>query len=491
MSNLIVVNDPKDWPLDTPGVQVVSARAYLIDPAYAQLRQAKVFNLCRSYRYQSTGYYVALLAAARGHKTLPAINTIQDLKSTTLIRYVSEDMEREINKSLAPIQSDKFTLSIYFGKNVAKRYDRLSSQLFRYFPAPLMQAQFTRGKDGWLMQNIGPIGASEVPEGHHEVVVEFAREYFEKRPLPSGVDVPSGRYSMAILFSGEDELSPSDTKAVMRFQRAFEKLDFDVEIITREDYGRLAEFDALFIRDLTGVNHHSYRFARRAKAEGLVVIDDPDSILRCTNKVFLAELLTRAKIPIPKTVILHRDNIGDLTKEINLPCILKQPDSSFSQGVIKVETEEQLQTEAKRFLERSELVIAQEFLPTAFDWRIGIFDRQPLYVCRYHMAESHWQIVKRDEGGKSSWGKSETIPLWQAPPQVIQTAVRAANLIGDGLYGVDLKESGGKCYIIEINDNPDIVAGYEDADLKDQLYLKMAEIFLNRVERKKERRSHK
>ncbi|MCB2154988.1 RimK family protein [bacterium] len=491
MSNLIVVNDPKDWPIDTPGVQVVAARAYLTDPAFAQLRQAKVFNLCRSYRYQALGYYVSLLAAARGHKTLPAVNTIQDLKSMTLIRFVSEDLEREINRSLAPIQSSKFTLSIYFGKNVAKRYDRLSSQLFRYFPAPLMQAHFVNGKDGWVMQNIGPIGASEIPAGHHEVVLEFAREYFEKRPLPSGVDVPSGRYSMAILFSGEEEMSPSDTKAIARFQRAFEKLDFDVEIITRDDYGRLAEFDALFIRDLTGVNHHSYRFARRAKAEGLVVIDDPDSILRCTNKVFLAELLTRAKIPTPKTVILHRDNINEMADTIGLPCILKQPDSSFSQGVVKVDTEEELQAEAKRFLERSELVIAQEFLPTAFDWRIGILDRQPLYVCRYHMARSHWQIVKRDAGGKERWGKSETIPLWQAPPNVVQTAVRAANLIGDGLYGVDLKESNGNCYIIEINDNPDIVAGYEDADSKDQLYQRFAEVFLNRIERKKERRAHR
>ena len=34
MSNLIVVNNPRDWPLDIPGVAVVPARAYLTDPAY-------------------------------------------------------------------------------------------------------------------------------------------------------------------------------------------------------------------------------------------------------------------------------------------------------------------------------------------------------------------------------------------------------------------------------------------------------------------------
>ena len=61
-----------------------------------------------------------------------------------------------------------------------------------------------------------------------------------------------------------------------------------------------AEFDALFIRETTLVNHHTYRFARRAASEGLVVIDDPESILKCTNKVFLAELLSRHKMPMPQ-----------------------------------------------------------------------------------------------------------------------------------------------------------------------------------------------
>jgi glutathione synthase/RimK-type ligase-like ATP-grasp enzyme len=73
------------------------------------------------------------------------------------------------------------------------------------------------------------------------------------------------------------------------------------EYITRADIGRLPEFDALFIRDTTFANHYTYRFSRRATAEGLVVIDDPDSILKCNNKVYLAELLIRHNIPAPRT----------------------------------------------------------------------------------------------------------------------------------------------------------------------------------------------
>jgi glutathione synthase/RimK-type ligase-like ATP-grasp enzyme len=59
--------------------------------------------------------------------------------------------------------------------------------------------------------------------------------------------------------------------------------------------------------------------------------------------------------------------------------------------------------------------------------------------------------------------------------------VRAANLIGDGLYGVDLKQVGRECYVIEVNDNPNIDAGTEDAVLKDALYREVMGVFLRRI----------
>lgn len=115
MPNLIVVNDLRDWPLDVEGVEIVPARDYLTDSRFADLRGAKVFNLCRSYRYQSVGYYVSLLAEARGHKPVPSVTTVQDLKTPAVIRIASEDLDEDIQRSLGPIRSREFVLSIYFG----------------------------------------------------------------------------------------------------------------------------------------------------------------------------------------------------------------------------------------------------------------------------------------------------------------------------------------------------------------------------------------
>ena len=88
MTILIVVNNPRDWPLNIPGVTVVPARAYLTDPAFGEDRGARVFNLCKSYRYQSLGYYVSLLAEARGHKPLPRAGTIEDLQYPQFVSVV-------------------------------------------------------------------------------------------------------------------------------------------------------------------------------------------------------------------------------------------------------------------------------------------------------------------------------------------------------------------------------------------------------------------
>ncbi len=483
MPIVIVANDPKAWPFQIPNVEVLDARSYLTKPEYSDMRGVKLFNLCRSYRYQSTGYYVSLLAEARGHKPLPSITTIQDLKSQAMVRLVSDDLEELIQESLAPIQTDKFTLTIYFGKNLAKRYDRLCLNLFNVFQAPMLRAQFVRDET-WHLRSIAPISASEVPESHRDFVVQVAQEYFAGRRLRVRRQTPS-RYDMAILWDPNDPAPPSNKKAIQKFMKAAHSLGFSTEIISRDDYARIAEFDALFIRETTAVNHYTYRFARRADSEGMVVMDDPESIVKCTNKVYLAELLTRHEVPIPRTIVVHRENVDVIEKELGFPCVIKKPDSAFSQGVVKVNTPKELAEKLEVFLEESDLLVAQEFLPTTFDWRIGILDRRPLYACKYYMASNHWQIIKHDGNGGSEFGKFETLPVEVAPRRAVRAALKAADLIGDGFYGVDVKQSGERFYVIEVNDNPSIDCGVEDAVLRDELYRRVMSVFFTRVQQRK------
>src|SRR5262249_32274266 len=123
MQSIVVVNKPRDWNFQIPDVEVVSAKAYLTDCKYSEISHARVYNLCQSYRYQGLGYYVSLLAEARGHRSFPNITTIQDLKSASIVRIISDELNKLIQRSLNRIRSSTFDLNIYFGKSVAKQHE--------------------------------------------------------------------------------------------------------------------------------------------------------------------------------------------------------------------------------------------------------------------------------------------------------------------------------------------------------------------------------
>jgi glutathione synthase/RimK-type ligase-like ATP-grasp enzyme len=481
MTQLIVVDHPEHWPLKMRLAEVVSADDYLRQPRFSERRRMRVYNLCDSYRYQSVGYYVSLLAAARGHRTLPGVTTMQDMKSRSLFRP-ADDLDELIQKSLGDIVSRRFELSIYFGRNLAERHARLSRALFNLFPVPLMRATFQKGTR-WRLASLAPIPVGELPSSHRSFLRQVIEDHFARRG-PAGRSGRTVQYEheLAVLTNDSERSPPSNREALKRFERAARAQGFDVQYLDRDDYGSLAEFDALFIRETTSVNHHTYRFASRARNEGLVVIDDPESIIRCGNKVYLAELAKRLNLAIPPTMIVSTARPDEIIATLGLPCVLKQPDSAFSEGVFRADTRDTLTTGLQRLLARSDLVVVQSFLPTEFDWRIGVLDHEALFACRYFMAQGHWQIYEHgNERKRAKEGDWETIAIEDTPRDVVDLALRAANAIGDGLYGVDIKTVNGQPVLIEVNDNPNVDHGVEDQVLGDALYERVMCVFRARV----------
>ncbi len=483
MKYVIVMDKPEEWNLPLPHIEVISAKYYLTGQSYDDQQNIRIFNLCRSQRYQSVGYYVSLIAQARGQKVIPSVSTIQDLNSPTLMRSVCEEMDELIQKSLSHIKSEEFTLSIYFGKNISPHYDKLCRKITSLFQAPLLRAQFYYDKR-WKLKTIKAISVADIQESHYEAVKQFALDYFSKKRFGNKTKAPA-LYSLAILIIPKEKTPPSNEKAIKRFIDEAEHMGFSVELITKDDFNRIPEFDALFIRETTCVNHHTYRFARRAAAEGLVVIDDPDSILKCANKVYLTEVLTRARIDTPKSLIIQKSNAHKIKEEIGFPCVLKIPDGSFSKGVMKVDDESELEEKLKELFEKSDLLLAQEFTPSEYDWRIGVINKKPLFASKYYMASGHWQIYDWASGEEDPSGDFETVPIEKVPRKVLKTALRAASLIGEGFYGVDLKQVGSRVMVIEVNDNPNIDGEIEDQAAGVALYHEIIKTMLQRIHERK------
>ena len=466
MKKIVVVEQPEIFTTKIDGVEFIRPKEYLTTEIKGR---CAVYNLSASYHYQSTGYYVSLLAEGRDHLVFPSIKSLNELKDEAIYMKLTYAIEGLIQKLFKNLVSKEFTLSIYFGKNLAKQYDKLSFELYKIFPVPLFRAKFVK-KEKWYLKEIVPIPMSKVPKTHLEFLNDAAAQYLSRSTNSTSASHKL-KYDLAILVNPEEEKCPSNKKAIDKFLKSAKKHGFHAELITPKDYLRLSNFDALFIRETTNVNHHTYQFASKAEALGMVVYDDPQSILKCTNKVYLAEILRLHKIPAPETTILYKDLFEEQLDKIEYPCVLKLPDSSFAIGVHKVKNKEEMTTLTTELFERSELLISQEFLPSDYDWRIGILNNTIFYACKYFMARDHWQIYNwKEKSKKHQEGLSTCIALQDIPKDVAQAALRSAALIGNGFYGIDLKEIDGKVYVIEINDNPSIEAGVEDEIEGDKLY---------------------
>lgn len=479
MQNLVVVSTKRDLDfLGQANFQVLDVDEYLSKDV-AELRRARVFNLCRDYSYCKKGYYVSLIAEARGHRPLPSVSAMMELVTRPSRRIVDDRFFDLAQKAFKNLKADEFELSIYFGKNLAERYSALSRMLFQLFPAPLLRAEFVRKDDEWHLRSIKPISLRDVQEAHRDFLISSMNEYFQGSS--SGVKKKKQmKYDLAILVNPEEKMPPSDPRAIKKFVQAADRLRIHCELIEPKDISLLSRFDALFIRETTDVNNHTYQFASRAHNDGLVVIDDPLSIIRCCNKIFLNDLLMRKKVPLPKTQILVKSReLKEVT--LNFPLVVKKPDSSFSTGVKKVENMEALKALLEEFFQETDLVILQEFLKSDFDWRVGLIDGEPLYVCKYFMARDHWQIYNHSSVAERA-GTVETFSIREVPEPLIRIAKKSCEPIGNSLYGVDIKEINGNFYVIEVNDNPSIEKGFEDRVAGENLYLRVMTSFLRRLE---------
>ena len=507
---LVVVSQLGDLP-EYGGPQL-SAEAFLAGDLPAESAGAPVVNLCRSWRYLSDGYYVSLLAEARGDEVVPSPGTIVGMRSPHLVQrsldeggvpavdteptaeassplpaaiarapqgepvlVLQPDAERVSYRAAADAETAQVVVVLGAAANPSFR--RIAAAAHRVWPAPLLRLDLLRDQGRWKVVRLAPLALVELSGDERGALA---------RRLEAGVRavVPVARphASLAVLYDPEGEQRPSSPETIERLEKVAGRLGLHVQRIGPGDLGRLGEFDALLVRVVTGPDLPSFAFALQAEALGMPVVDDTASILRCCNKVYLHELLGRGGVPVPQTrVVTPQTDYADLARQLGTPVVVKLPDGSFSAAVFKVNSAEDYAARTGPLFDRSPLLLAQRFLPTAFDWRVTLLGGEVLFACRYHMARGHWQVACPTRSGPR-FGRTEAVAIDQAPPRVIEVARQAAALVGRGLYGVDLKElDDGHVVVIEVNDNPNIDVGYEDAAAGDAVYEALARFFLARI----------
>ncbi len=271
---------------------------------------------------------------------------------------------------------------------------------------------------------------------------------------------------------------PREEKALENFKRAAETFGYEFNFLFRENISEIPKYDAVFIRATTDPLYTAYIVSKTASELGLKVVDDPGSIKICGNKIHQYALFQKYSIPhIPTIFIskedLHHKRLQEIFKTLGKPVVIKAPYTSFSRYVEKAACETSFREVAKRYFRRSDVLAVQQFMPTTFDWRVGVLNGEVLYVCKYMIPKGKWKHGAKRRGKPSFvWGRTVSLKKENAPMALKELALKACAVIGRGLYGVDIKEANGNYVVVEVNDNPSIYAGYEDLRDKD-MYAKI------------------
>ncbi len=261
---------------------------------------------------------------------------------------------------------------------------------------------------------------------------------------------------------------PREEGALQNFKLAAEQTGNQFSFLFRENIGDIPNYDAIFIRATTDPLFTSYIVSKTAYEYGLKVIDDPESIKICANKIHQYALFEKYDVPRIPTIFLskedlHHKKIEEIFKTLGKPVVIKAPYTSFSRYVEKAACETSFREVAKRFFKKSDVLAIQKFTPTAFDWRVGVLGGDILYVCKYMIPKGKWKHGAKLRGKPTViWGRTVSVQKKDMPPRLREVALKACSVIGKGLYGVDLKEVNGDYVVVEVNDNPSIYAGYED-----------------------------
>lgn len=486
MKYIIVTHKPAQFSIEGDNIEFRTPEDFILNAqkpssSGAKNRNTRVINLCNDYTYMSKGYYVSLLAEARGYRIIPSVDKMIDLNWS---RLAAKSIET-LNKTLVKLDIDNphgeisKTFLSYFGRCENKALEALTRDIFDIFRYPVISITIKAKNDGWVIEKLKNVSLSDITENHFAKLKDALASYLGQSWKTDKSKPP--KYWLAVLVNKNEDLPPSNPEALEKLVAAGRKKGMAVEMIEKNDLSSLIEYDALFIRETTVVNHHTYRFANKALQENMPVIDDPRSIIKCSNKVYLYELLSKNNIPTPLTYVLDRKSVKEFEKEFTPPMIVKIPDGSFSRGVKKASSLEEFKSVTDQMLKKSDLIIVQEYMPTDYDWRVVILDNQPLFVCRYHMANGHWQIIKHEADGKWDEGQTEAVAIKDTPKDILKTAIKATKSIGTGLYGVDMKLYNDKPYVIEINDNPNIDAGKDDAKEGDVIYDTIIDYFIRQI----------
>ncbi len=227
--------------------------------------------------------------------------------------------------------------------------------------------------------------------------------------------------------------------------------------ILRHGGRTLPHYDAVIPRIGASITHYGLAVLRQFEVQGVLPLNESVAIGRSRDKLRALQLLARDGIGMPVTAFAHGPRRAeDVLKEVGgAPCVIKLLEGTQGRGVILAETAASAKSIIEAFSAANMNILVQEFIKEA-----GGVDIRALVVGGAVVAS----MMRSSKSGEfranlHRGGKAEPVALSQDEHK---TAIRAAEVLGLNVCGVDMLRSNRGPLVVEVNSSPGI-EGMEQA----------------------------
>ena len=224
---------------------------------------------------------------------------------------------------------------------------------------------------------------------------------------------------------------------------------------------KLEGFDAIIPR--IGASHTFYGTAvvRQFEMMGVYCLNESQGITRARDKLRSLQLLSRKGIGLPVTAFGHSpDDTDDLIGLVDgPPFILKLIEGTHGKGVVLAETRKAAQSVIDAFRGLDAYFLIQEFIAEASGTDIRCFVIGDKVI-------ASMKRQSKDGDFRSNLHRGGSAEAIRITPEERATAVRAAQIMGLNVAGVDILRSNRGPLVMEVNSSPGL-SGIEKATQKD------------------------
>lgn len=225
--------------------------------------------------------------------------------------------------------------------------------------------------------------------------------------------------------------------------------------------GYIKEVDAVIPRIGASVTFYGTAVVRQFEMMGAFTTTESEALVRSRDKLRSLQVLSRAKIGLPKTVFTNysRDVSGVIKQVGGTPLVIKLLEGTQGVGVVLAETKNAAESVIEAFNGLQARVIVQEFIKEAKGADIRAF------VVDGHVVGAMKRQGKEGEF-RSNLHRGGSAEIAELSDEEEIAAVKATKAMGLGVAGVDLLQSSRGPLILEVNSSPGL-EGIEKATGRD------------------------